>query len=190
MRIPTFAWVAVGALVLWMFFRPKATSTAQGSIQSIQVDGAPMGSHAVPKVAGGSWGATLGVTGLTKNFQGTGITWRYNSRLVVQQAGIFSWEMGPGGPVTIPFNTSQSIVRVGGIPTNALPGLYSVTAFLQAEGSDASGNPTGIFADIPGASFTHPNAISIGAAAGPAVPAGSVFSVDVAQAILRQMNRE
>ena len=189
MRIPPVVWVAVGAVVLWFFFRPKATPTAQGSIHSIQVDGAPMGSHAVPKVAGGSIFATMGVTGLTKNFQGTGIAWRYQVRLVIQQEGVFFWTIGPGGPVSIPFNTNQSLTLSGAVPAATPSGLYSVTAVLQAEGSTATGAPTGTFADIPGAFFTHPNAISVGAAAGPAVPAGSVFSVDVAQAIMAQMNR-
>ena len=190
MRVPTVAWIALGAVVLWFFFRPKTTPTAQGSIHSIQVDGAPMGSHAVPKVAGGSIFVTMGVTGLTKNFQGTGIAWRYQVRLVIQQGVVFSWTIGPGGPVSIPFNANQSLTLSGAVPAVTPSGLYSVTAFLQAEGSSSTGTPTGTFADIPGASFTHPNAISVGAAAGPAVPAGSVFSVDVAQAILRQMNRE
>mgnify|MGYP001598281357 CR=1 FL=1 len=190
MRIPPVIWVAIGAVVLWMFFRPKATPTAQGSIQSIQIDGAPMGSHAVPKVAGGTVQATMGVTGLTKNFQGIGITWRYQVRLVIQQEGVFFWTIGPGGPVSIPFNTNQSVIVIGAVPANTPSGLYSVTAVLLAEDSTANGAPTGTFSNIPGAFFTHPNAISVGAAAGPAVPAGSVFSVDVAQAILRQMNRE
>ena len=189
MRIPPVVWVAIGAVVLWMFFRPKATTTAQGAIHSIQVDGAPMGSHAIAKVAGLSMGTTTGFTGLTKNFQGVGIAWRYRPRIVVQQGGIFSWTV-TGGPASYPYNVPSSLVNVFGIPAEAPAGLYAVTVFLQAEGSTATGTPTGTFADIPGASFTHPNAINIGAAAGPAVPAGSVFSVDVAQAILRQMNRE
>ena len=193
MRIPVIVWVGLGALVLWLVTKKPSppAGAAQGKISSLSIDGIPMGAHLVAKTpTNNGLTVTVAWTGATKNFQGVGISWKYNFRYVIQQGSTFSFAE-ESGIITAPYLVAQSTARAMTIPTVAPAGIYSVTVFLQAEGSDATGTPTGVFTDIPGAFFTHLNAISYTTppTSGPAVPEGAIGSVDVAQAILRQMNR-
>lgn len=191
MRIPVVAWIALGALALWLFSRRSAPTAmgARGSIQSISVDGVPMGLHGVTKSLGSAVNVQVGFTGLTKDFQGRGITWRYKIRLFVATTGAIPYQFQiDGTPINGDYNLVTFNTVVFNVPMSIGGGLYSVTAFLQAEGSTATGTGTGTFSDIPGVSLIHPDAINL-VVSGAAIPAGSIQSVNVAQAILAQMNR-
>ena len=185
-KIPVWGWIAI-AIAAILLLRPRV-ALGQGQVQVggslSQVD---MGSHQVQKSEGSPGTVTINWTGTTKNFSGVGIAWIYRLRFTINRAsdnfsiipGVFGQETSAFG---VPKTSSTSIT----IPAGAPLGLYNITAFLQANPSDASGNPdTSSFQDIPGAVLTHTNAINIVAAAGAAVPAGSIGAVDVSQAMVR-----
>mgnify|MGYP001568287880 CR=1 FL=1 len=190
-KIPVWGWIAiaVGAILL---LRPRVAvgqgqgpATPMGSLG--QVD---MGAHAVPKSAGGSTTVTIGWTGATKSFAGAGISWQYRLRFTIDRASDgFNIDSVVFGQQTAPFNVPQSSFISRVIPAGAPLGLYNVTAFLQAQNSDAVGNPDGTWADIPGAALTHSGAINVVAAAGAAIPAGSIGSVNVSQAMAKAAQR-
>lgn len=182
-KIPIWGWIAI-AIGAFLLLRPRVALGQGAARPSGHLGQVDMGSHAVPKVPGGSVFATVAMTGLTKNSAGTGIAWPYRLRAVIQQGSTFSWEI-IAGLATSPYNMPESLTLSFGIPAITPAGLYSVTVFLQAPVSDATGNPTATVVDIPGAVLTHPNAISVGTGVGPAVPAGSIGSVDVSQALVR-----
>ena len=180
-----FGWLLAGFAVWWLFLRQGASGmAAQGNISSMSVDGVAMGTHGKPKFPGDPVTVNVAFTGLTKNYQGAGITWGYRIRLVTETSGAVPFQFQTDGPaVSGPFNTlAFSTIGPYNMPTSAPGGLYSVTAFLQAEGSSPTGEPTGVFADIPGAQATHVDAISL-QVSGAAVPSGSISSVDVAQLV-------
>ena len=185
-KIPVWGWIAIviGAILL---LRPRV-ALGQGQVQVggslSQVD---MGAHQVQKSAGGPATVTINWTGTTKNFSGVGISWTYRLRFTIDRAsdnfninsGVYGQDVGAFG---VPKTSPVDITLAAGAPL----GLYNITAFLQANPSDASGNPdTSSFQDIPGAVLTHTNAINIVAAAGAAVPAGSIGAVNVSQAMVR-----
>ena len=187
-KIPTWGWIAiiVGAILL---LRPRVAvgqgqgpATPMGSLG--QVD---MGAHQVPKSPGGSAIGSVNFTGMTTNFLGAGIAWPYRIRLEMQ-SGAFIFQV-LGARLSTPFNTPELRNIPFNIPTNAPLGLYAATAFLQADGSDAVGNPNGIPADIPGAIMTHFAAVIVVAASGAAIPAGSIGSVNVSQAMAKAAQR-
>jgi len=191
MRIPVIAWIGLGALVLSLVGRKSATAVGQqGRISSLSIDGAPMGAHRVSKNPGQSAVVTVQWTGATKDFQGNGITWPYVVVVSLQPSG------GAVGishafsiPVNAPFLVAQTSQLSVLIPASAVSGqVYDVTAVLQAAQSDASGSPSStIFVNIRGVDLTHASAIVIAPQEGPALPQGAIGTVDVAQAILRQM---
>ena len=185
-KIPVWGWIAIaiGAILL---LRPRV-ALGQGQARPggslSQVD---MGSHQVQKVEGNLVTVTIGWTGMTKNFAGAGISWPYRLRFTINlTANNFQIVSAVFGQQTAPFGVAQTSVLTATIPLGAPTGLYNVTAFLQANPSDASGNPdTSSFQDIPGAVLTHASAINVVAATGAAVPAGIIGAVDVSQAMVR-----
>ena len=196
MKIPAIGVIAIVGLVLWLVGKDKFKIRlgAQGKLHSLVVDGAGMGEHQVVKAPGAAGTITVVFSGATRDFQGVGITWSYRVRLVVQHSvgGTFSWEPLSGDIFSVGFLEASSPTYSYTVPDVAPAGLYSVTAFLQAQESDTIGNPTGVFTDIPGVSMTHPNAINVVTTpapppSGPVTPEGGIGTVDVAQAILRQM---
>lgn len=184
-KIPVWGWIAI-AIGAFLLLKPKA-SVAQGRVTPMgslsQVD---MGTHQVQKKEGDPATVTINWTGATKNFAGAGISWVYRLRFNVDRASdsfrILSMVFGQQ---TAGFNVAQSSFLNVTIPLGAPTGLYNVVAFLQAQNSDPAGNPDGTWADIPGATLTHANAINVVVAAGAAVPAGSIGSIDVSQAMAR-----
>ena len=189
MKVPGAAIVAVAGLVVWLVAsgKLKAKLGTRGRITNMQVDGLPMRSHGVAKTPGATGTITVTWSTSTTDFQGVGVsTWAYRLRFVIQQGNIFSW--GFTDPTVFRMGNLESKTATFGytVPGVAPGGLYSVTAFLEAEGSNDQGVASGPFADIPGVTLTHSNAINV-VTTGPVTPQGAIGTVDVAQAILRQM---
>ena len=191
-KIPVWGWIAiaVGAILL---LRPRASvgqgqgpATPMGSLGQ-----ADMGMHLAVKTPGSSGVITINWTGLTRDSRGVGISWRYKLRAVFNGAAVanFTFNSAVSLPILSPFNLAVVNTLGYTVPLNATVDDYNVTVFLQGEGSDAGGNPTGVFTDIPGAFLTHFNAITLPLAAGAAVPAGSIGSVNVSQAMARAAQR-
>mgnify|MGYP001581389129 CR=1 FL=1 len=180
-KIPVWGWIAIaiGAILL---LRPRV-AVGQGQVvpggSLNQVD---MGSHQVQKVQGSTATVTIGWTGETKSFTGAGITWSYRLRFEIYQ-GTFDLLSMVFGQQTAPYLVAQSSFLNVTIPASAPLGLYDIIAYLQAEGSDATGKGNGTWSDIR--TLNHVSAMNVVAAAGAAVPAGSIGSVDVSQAIVR-----
>ena len=193
MKVPGVAVAVVAAFALWLLFKEHKHSAtgAQGRITSMRVDGVPMGFHGSTNIKAPNGEGTIIVTWSvsTKDFQGNGIRWNYKLRFMVQQGSAFSFESLPSQIFAMNFLATLSHSFPYTVHAAAPGGLYSVTAFLQAEGSNAAGAPTGEFADIPGVTLTHTDAINVvlPPTAGPVTPQGAIGTVDVAQAILRQM---
>ena len=186
-KIPVWGWIAI-AIGAFLLLKPKATvgqgggpAPPMGSLSQVS-----MGTHQVSKSEGDPATVTIGWTGTTKSFTGAGISWSYGLRFTIDRAADnFNILSMVFGQQTAPSGVAQTSFLNVTIPLGAPTGLYNVTAFLQAEGSDAAGNPNGTWNDIPGAVLAHPNAINIVAKTGAAIPAGSIGSVNVAQAMVR-----